>query len=52
MLKLAQVDVNVEIEQIFICAVSTTRFLANQKPNGSTYEINETNPDCVVVGEG
>ena len=58
----------VEIEQIFTCAMSTTRFLANQKLNGSAYvigdvglltalhdrgyAINETNPDCVVVGEG
>ena len=68
MLKLAQMDINVEIEQIFTCAMSTTRFLANQKLNGSAYvigdvglltalhdrgyAINETNPDCVVVGEG
>ena len=68
MLKLAPVDINVEIEQIFTCAMSTTRFLANQKLNGSAYvigdvglltalhdhgyAINDTNPDCVVVGEG
>ncbi|MEE2619638.1 MAG: hypothetical protein VX677_13575, partial [Candidatus Poribacteria bacterium] len=68
MLKLAPVDINVEIEQIFTCAMSTTRFLANQKPNGSAYvigdvglltalhdhgyAINDTNPDCVVAGEG
>ena len=60
--------IDVEIKHIFTCAISTARFLASQKPNGSAYvigeaglltalhdhgyAINETNPDYVVVGEG
>ena len=67
-LKLANLGVDVEIKHIFTCAISTARFLANQKPSGSVYvigdaglltalhdhgyAINETNPDYVVVGEG
>ena len=67
-LKLANLGVDVEIKHIFTCAISTARFLANQKPSGSAYvigdaglltalhdhgyAINETNPDYVVVGEG
>ena len=60
--------IDVEIKHIFTCAISTARFLASQKPNGSAYvigeaglltalhdhgyAINETDPDYVVVGEG
>ena len=60
--------IDVEIKHIFTCAISTARFLASQKPNGSAYvigdvglltalhdhgyAINDTNPDCMVVGEG
>ena len=64
-LKLAQMGIDVEIEHIFTCAISTARFLASQKPNGSAYVIgdaglltalhdhgyviNEPDPDYVVV---
>ena len=67
-LKLTQMGIDVEIEHIFTCAISTARFLASQKPNGSAYvigdaglltalhdhgyAINEADPDYVVVGEG
>jgi len=67
-LKLANLGPNVEIQQIFTCAISTARFLASQKPADSAYVIgdaglltalhdhgyviNDTNPDYVVVGEG
>ena len=67
-LKLANLGLNVEIQHIFTCAISTARFLAGQKPAGSAfvigdaglltalhdhgYAINDTNPDYVVVGEG
>ena len=67
-LKLTQMGIDVEIEHIFTCAISTARFLASQKPNGSAYvigdaglltalhdhgyAINEVDPDYVVVGEG
>lgn len=67
-LKLTQMGIDVEIEHIFTCAISTARFLAGQKPNGSAYvigdaglltalhdhgyAINEADPDYVVVGEG
>ena len=67
-LKLANLGINVEIEHIFTCSMSTARFLASQKPSGSAYvigdaglltalhdhgyAINDTNPDYVVVGEG
>ena len=67
-LKLANLGLNVEIQHIFTCAISTARFLASQKPSGSAYvigdaglltalhdhgyAINDTNPDYVVVGEG
>jgi len=67
-LKLANLGINVEIEHIFTCSISTARFLASQKPSGSAYvigdaglltalhdhgyAINDTNPDYVVVGEG
>ena len=67
-LKLANLGINVEIEHIFTCSISTARFLASQKPSGSAYvigdaglltalhdhgyAINDTNPDYVVVCEG
>ena len=67
-LKLANLGINVEIEHIFTCSISTARFLSSQKPSGSAYvigdaglltalhdhgyAINDTNPDYVVVGEG
>ena len=67
-LKLANLGINVEIEHVFTCSISTARFLASQKPSGSAYvigdaglltalhdhgyAINDTNPDYVVVGEG
>jgi len=67
-LKLANLGINVEIQHIFTCAISTARFLAGQKPAGSAYvigdaglltalhdhgyAINDTDPDYVVVGEG
>ena len=67
-LKLANLGINVEIEHIFTCSISTARFLASQKTSGSAYvigdaglltalhdhgyAINDTNPDYVVVGEG
>lgn len=60
--------IEVEEEHIFTCAMSTARFLAMQKPNGTAFVIGETglltelhhngyaivdkNPDYVVVGEG
>ena len=34
-LKLANLGINVEIQHIFTCAISTARFLASQKPAGS-----------------
>ena len=67
-LKLANLDLNVEIQHLFTCAISIARFLASQKPAGSAYvlgdaslltalhdhgcTINDINPDYVVVGEG
>jgi len=67
-LKLAHMGIDVEIKHIFTCAISTARFSASQKPNGSAYvigdaglltalhdhgyAIDETNPDYVVIGEG
>ncbi|MEE2618144.1 MAG: hypothetical protein VX677_05975 [Candidatus Poribacteria bacterium] len=36
----------------FLHVLCQPRGLANQKPNGPAYAINETNPDCVVAGEG
>ena len=38
-LKLAHMGIDVEIKHIFTCAISTARFLASQKPNGSAYVI-------------
>ena len=40
-LKLTQMGIDVENEHIFTCAISTARFLASQKPNGSAYVIGE-----------
>ena len=40
-LKLAHMGIDVEIKHIFTCAISTARFLASQKPNGSAYVIGE-----------
>ncbi|QVL34947.1 HAD family hydrolase [Telmatocola sphagniphila] len=66
--KLQRMGIEVEEEHIFTCAMSTARFLAMQKPNGTAFVIGETglltelhhngyaivdkNPDYVVVGEG
>ena len=33
--------IDVEIKHIFTCAISTARFSASQKPNGSAYVIGE-----------
>ena len=64
-LKMTNLGVDISTDHVFTCAMSTARFLASQKPNGSAYvigeggilnalhqngyAINETNPDYVVV---
>jgi len=66
--KVKRMGIDVGEEHIFTCAMSTARFLARQKPNGTAYVIGEgglltalhkngyavveKNPDYVVVGEG
>jgi len=66
--KLARMNIEVEEEHIFTCAMATARFLARQKPGGTAYVIGEggllhalhengyavvdSSPDYVVVGEG
>jgi len=66
--KLARMGIEVGEEHIFTCAMSTARFLAEQKKNGTAFVIGEggllnalhTNgyavvdhdPDYVIVGEG
>ena len=40
-LKLANLDLNVETQQIFTCAIPTARFLASQKPADSAYVIGD-----------
>jgi NagD protein len=66
--KLARMEVEVEEEHIFTCAMATARFLAQQKVGGTAFVIGEGGlltalhdsgyavvdhePDYVVVGEG
>ena len=66
--KLARLGINVSERHLFTCAMSTARFLATQRPNGTAYVIGEGgllmalhengysvvehDPDYVVVGEG
>jgi NagD protein len=67
-MKLMRMGIEVGEEHIFTCAMSTARFLSNQKPGGTAFVIGEggllqalhhhgysivdTDPDYVVVGEG
>ena len=67
-LKMTNLGIDITEDHVFTCAMSTARFLASQRPNGSAYvigeggilnalhrngyAINETNPDYVVVAEG
>lgn len=67
-LKMGNLGVAITEDHVFTCAMSTARFLALQKPNGSAYvigeggilnalhqngyAIDESNPDYVVVAEG
>ncbi|MDD3925257.1 MAG: HAD-IIA family hydrolase [bacterium] len=66
--KLSRMGITVNDSHIYTCAMSTARFLAAQKPNGTAFVIGEGgllyalhchgyavvdhNPDYVVVGEG
>lgn len=66
--KLHRLGIPVEEKHVFTCAISTARFLARQKPNGTAFVIGEggllnalhvngysivdQTPDYVVVGEG
>ncbi|WP_075184739.1 HAD-IIA family hydrolase [Teredinibacter haidensis] len=66
--KLNKMGIKATEKHIFTCAMSTARFLATQKPNGTAFVIGEgglslalhasgfsivdENPDYVVVGEG
>src|SRR5437016_5405131 len=66
--KLARMNVAVEEEHVYTCAMATARFLARQKPGGTAFVIGEgglltalhnngyaivdRDPDFVVVGEG
>ena len=66
--KLNKMNIRAQESHIFTCAMSTARFLASQKPNGTAYVIGEgglnlalhannysivdDNPDYVVIGEG
>ena len=66
--KVARLGIEVEEDHIFTSAMATARFLAQQKPNGTTFVIGEggllnalhqngyavvdQDPDYVVVGEG
>ncbi|MCL4136380.1 UNVERIFIED_CONTAM: hypothetical protein GTU68_029386, partial [Idotea baltica] len=67
-LKLKNMDIHVDEENIYTSAMATANFLARQKPKGTAYVIGEggliqslynhgfsisdVNPDYVVVGEG
>jgi NagD protein len=67
-LKLAQMDLPVEEEHVFTCAMATARFIAGQKPGARVFVVGEGGlltalhlngcvvdekaPDYVVVGEG
>jgi len=66
--KLRNLGFNVEVEDIFTCAMATARYLSMIKPNGTAFVIGEggllnelhnngysivdENPDYVVIGEG
>lgn len=66
--RLQRLEIEVEEEHVYTCAMATARFLARQKPNGTAYVIGEggllnalhsngysivdKDPDYVVVGEG
>lgn len=66
--KLNKMGIKASDSHVYTCAMSTSRFLASQKPNGTAYVIGEggvglslhnqgysivdSNPDYVVVGEG
>lgn len=66
--KLRRLELEVEEEHVFTCAMATARFLACQKPNGTAFVIGEgglptalhingyaivdKDPDYVVIGEG
>jgi NagD protein len=67
-MKLHRLGIEVEVNQVFTCAVATARFLASQKPGGTAFLIGENglanalhhngysivddDPDYVVIGEG
>ncbi len=67
-MKLSRINISVSETHIYTCAMSTARFLATQKANGTAYVIGEGgllmalhengyavvdhDPDYVVVGEG
>ncbi|MGO9463581.1 MAG: HAD-IIA family hydrolase [Isosphaeraceae bacterium] len=66
--RLQRLDIDVEEEHVYTCAIATARFLAEQKPRGTAFVIGEggllnalhdcgyaivdKDPDYVVVGEG
>lgn len=66
--KLRRMDIDVEEQHVFTCAMATARFLASRKPGGTAYVIGEggllnalhqngysvvdSAPDFVVIGEG
>lgn len=66
--KLQRLNIDVEEDHVFTCAMATARFLSRQKPNGTAFVIGEgglltalhsngysivdKDPDYVVVGEG
>src|SRR3954454_12221214 len=66
--KLARMNIDVEPEHVYTCAMATATFLETQKPGGTAYVIGEGglltalhqhgyaivdhDPDYVVVGEG
>jgi NagD protein len=66
--RLQRLDIEVEEEHVYTCALATARFLAEQKPQGTAcvigegglltalheygYAIVDREPDYVVVGEG
>jgi len=66
--RLQRLEIDVEEEHVYTCALATARFLAEQKPQGTAFVIGEggllnalheygyaivdKDPDYVVVGEG
>jgi NagD protein len=66
--RLRRLDIEVEEEHVYTCAMATARFLAQQKPHGTAFVIGEgglltalhnngyaivdKDPDYVVLGEG